>query len=174
VIDPRLWISYGLGAALVLALAGLGAQTVRLAREQTAHADTRTGHAQQLQRLADLTARAATAAQATQQAQQRATAAIDTQRTTELDHAIDENDRLRAAVRAGTVRLRIAAACPAQRATDVPSTTAAPSVDAQAAEVVGDAARAVLDLRAAMIAERAQLLALQDYARACAGATHAP
>ena len=45
------------------------------------------------------------------------------------------------------------------------------SVDAQAAEVAGDAGRAVLDLRAAMITERAQLLALQDYARQCAGGT---
>ncbi len=57
-IDPRMWLVYGLGAALALALTGAGVQTVRLAGEEKAHATTRAENAQTLQALSELTAKA--------------------------------------------------------------------------------------------------------------------
>lgn len=167
-IDPRTLVTYAAGAALVLALGVAGTQTVRLANERAAHSDTRTTHATTLRRLADATARAATAATTAQQAAQAVVGAIDTKRTKELTNGIEENERMRAADRPGTGRLRIPAVCPGLRAApDVPGAATAPSVDAPAAEISSDARQLVWDLRAALITERAQLLALQDYARQC-------
>lgn len=156
--------------AIAAALAFAGLQTVRLSSEQSEHFRTKAAHAVQMQRLADASTAAAVAAQRAQQTYQQAISAIDTQRTQELSHALADNDFLRAAVRDGTRRLRIAAVCPARPAgpSDLPSTPPAASVDAQAAHLTAEAERAVLDLRAALITEQAQLLALQDYARACA------
>jgi prophage endopeptidase len=169
-------IPYARKAGAVLLLAALVATHWTAYRqggatERADHADTRAAHAQQLQRIADKTTAAAGAAFLAQQAHQRAVAAIDTERTQERDHANQDNDRLRAAVRTGTVRLRIAATCPARSSDggDVPSVPATSGVDAEAAVLTPEAGQAAVNLRAALIAERAQLLALQDYARACGG-----
>lgn len=62
-IDPRSILTYAAGAGLVLALGVAGTQTVRLANERAAHADTKTTHAETLRTLADLTAKAYQAAQ---------------------------------------------------------------------------------------------------------------
>jgi hypothetical protein len=141
------------------------------ATERAAHADTRTAHAQQLQRLADKTAVAATAAQRAQQAHQQAVAAIDTQRTQEKDHALADNERRRVLDAAGPGRLRIPAVCPGPgAAAGLPGTAPATGVDAPAAEIPAAVRQELWDLRAALITERAQLLALQDYARACSAA----
>lgn len=167
VIDPRTLMTYGVGALLVLALGAAGTQTVRLANERAAHADTRTTHAQTLQRLAGAASQAAVAAQRAQQAAQAVVAAIDQQRTQEALDALADNETRRAADAAGTGRLRIAAVCPRHAAAaDLPSAATAPSVDAAAAEIAPDARQLVWDLRAALITERAQLLALQEYVRA--------
>ena len=171
VIDPRSVLTYAAGVGLVLALGVAGTQTVRLANERAAHSDTRTTHATTLRRLADASARAATAATTALQAAQAVVGAIDTKRTKELTDGIEENERMRAADRPGTGRLRISAVCPGPSAAPgVPSAAAAPGVDAPAAEIAPDARQLVWNLRAALITERAQLLALQDYARACSGA----
>jgi prophage endopeptidase len=165
-IDPRSYITYGLASMLVMSVVATGVQTVRLSKERATHADTRAQHAQQLQRLADATTRVATAAQQAQQAHQQAVASIDSQHTQELSNALAENDRLRAA--GGPGRLRIPAACTGPSApADLPVAPAAAGVDAQAAESAVDAGQLVWDLRAALITEREQLLALQDYARLC-------
>lgn len=159
---------YALAGAAVMVLIALSAvvmQQGRLDAERAEHMRTKAEHAQKLQLLAEATTKAATAAQKAQQAHQQAVAAIDTQRTQELFHAMAENDSLRAA---GSVRLRIAASCPRPAAAaGLPSSAPAASVDPQAADLTAEAGRAVWDLRAALIAERAQLLALQDYARQC-------
>lgn len=168
---PRSILTYAAGAGLVLALGVAGVQTLRLANERAAHANTRTAYAQQLQRLADKATVAAHAAVQAQQVQKQALAAIDTLRTQEKADALEQNERLRAADRPGTGRLRIAAVCPGPSAApSVPSAAIAPSVDAAAAEIAPDARQLIWDLRAALITERTQLLALQDYARACSGA----
>lgn len=160
------WREIAIAAALTLA----GLQTVRLSSEESAHFRTKSAHAVQLQRIADATAKAAVAAQRAQQTYQQAVAAIDTQRTQELSHALADNDSLRAADAAGTGRLRVPATCPARPPgpASVPSAAPAPSVDPAPADIPAAFRQELWDLRAALITERAQLLALQDYARACA------
>lgn len=155
--------------AIAAALAFAGLQTVRLSGEEADHFRTKAAHAVQLQRLADGTTKAAKAAQAAQQAHQQAVASIDTQRTGEKDHALSNNDALRAADSAGTRGLRVPAACPARPASpaSVPSTAAPASVDPAPADIPAAFRQELWDLRAALITEQAQLLALQDYARQC-------
>lgn len=148
--------------ALVLACAALG---WKLAGERTAHANTRTAHAQQLKAISDLATEAAQKVATAQQAWNKALAAIDSERTKEKTHALAENDRLRRAVAAGDRRLRIAATCPA-RGGDVPAPASAASVDAgTTVELAPEAGQAVFDLRADLIAERAALIGLQRYVR---------
>lgn len=159
---PRASELLALALAASLGLAGM--QTVRLASERAERMRTVAAHAQQLQRIAEATTKTVAAVQLAQRAHQWAVAAIDTQRTKELNDALAENDSLRAR----TVRLRIPAICPGSSApASLPGAATAPSMDAQAADLTAEAGQAVLDLRAALITERAQLLALQDYARQC-------
>lgn len=166
-MDPRTLMTYAAGAALVLAVAAAGTQTVLLANERAAHADTRTTHATTLQGIADATTRSATAAQRAQQAMQQAVAAIDAKHTQELSHALSDNDRLRADVFAGRRRLRIAAVCPAPDRTDLPSGPSAPGLaDGATVELSPEAGQAVLDLRADLTRDRAKLAGLQEYVRA--------
>lgn len=76
-----------------------------------------------------------------------------------LTEAQNENDSLRRAVAAGTVRLRVKANC-------LPSNTGAPSVgDAGAAELGAEAGQDILDIRSGIIELEARLSALQSYAR---------
>ncbi|HVR50588.1 MAG TPA: lysis system i-spanin subunit Rz [Pseudorhodoferax sp.] len=166
-------IPYARQAGAVLLLVALVAShwaTYRQggATERAAHAGTRAAHAQQLQRLADKATVAAVAAQRAQQAHQQAVAAIDTQRTQEKDHALADNERRRVLDAAGPGRLRIPAVCPGPSpAAGLPGAAPAAGLDAPAAEIPAAVRQELWDLRAALITERAQLLALQDYARAC-------
>lgn len=153
-----------LALAVAVSLGLAGVQTLRLSAERAEHMRALASHAQQLQRISEATTKAAAAAQLAQRAHQWAVASIDTQRTQELSNALAEND----ALRARPVRLRIPAICPGPAASaSLPGAPAASSVDAQAADLTAEAGQAVFDLRAALITERAQLLALQDYARQC-------
>lgn len=162
----------GAAVAVLVALSAVIVQQGRLDHERADHMRTKAAHAQQLQRIAESTTKAATAAQRAQHAHQQVVAAIDTQRTQELSNALADNDSLRAA---GAVRLRIAASCPRPAAAPgVPGAATSASVDTQAADLAPEAGQAVWDLRAALIAERAQLLALQDYARQCSAQGQAP
>lgn len=168
--DPRNLLIYGMGAVIAALLFATGSMYVSLAGEKTAHSNTRAQHAQQLQRLAEKTAHAAAAAAIAQQAHQRAVAALDSQRTQELAHALADNETRRAADAAGPGRLRIPASCPARPASgpDLPGAAASAGVDPPAAEIPAAFRQELWDLRAALITERAQLLALQDYAQTCA------
>jgi hypothetical protein len=164
-LDPRTLIACGLGAALMVVAAGAGVQTVRLADERTDHQATRTAHAQQLQRLAESARSVAIAANLALQAQQQAVATLDTQRTEEKHRALSDNDARRADDAAGRVRLRIPAVCPRPAApADLPGPAPAASLDAAPAEIPAAFRQHLWDLRAALIDERAQLQAWQDYA----------
>jgi hypothetical protein len=166
-------IPYARQAGAVLLLAALAASHWAAYRqggatERASHANTRTAYAQQLQRIADKATAVAVAAQRAQQAHQHAVAAIDTQRTQEKDHALADNERRRVLDAAGPGRLRIPAVCPRPSPADgLPGAAPAAGVDAPAAEIPAAVRQELWDLRAALITERAQLLALQDYARAC-------
>lgn len=98
-----------------------------------------------------------------QQAAEQALSALDQKAQKEKTDALAENEKLRADVAAGTRRLRIAGSCRAS-GVDVPSTAGAASVDnAGTVELTGAAGRAVLDVRAGIIADQAALRALQEY-----------
>lgn len=166
--SPVIWI---LLALLALVSVVAGTQIMAKQAEQAAHAKTKQQHAEVLQRLADATSKAAIAAQKAQTAAQRVVAAIDTKHTQELANDIAENSRRRAADLAGAQRLRIPATCPVRAvpATDLPSPTPSASVDPAPAEVPAAFRQELWDIRQALIEERAQLLALQDYVRAIQG-----
>lgn len=98
-----------------------------------------------------------------QQAAEQALAALDRKAQKEKTDALADNEKLRADVATGTRRLRIAGSCRAS-GVDVPSTAGAASVDnASSVELTGAAGRAVLDVRAGIIADQAALKALQEY-----------
>lgn len=90
-------------------------------------------------------------------------AAIDAQRTKEVQDAQADNDRLRADVASGVKRLRVRAKCPA----GVSAPPAASGVDTDAAAELSGAARQDYHaLRAGIAQVTGQLLACQDYVRA--------
>ena len=168
-LDPRTLITYGAGAALLLALAGAATQTVRLADERTDHQTTRAAHAQQLQRLAEAAARSASAAVAAHQAIARTVAAVDLQAQQERTRAQTETDRIAAGVHAGTVRLRVAASCPPRPAPgpNVPGAAAAPGVgDGAAAELDAAARPDYFALRAGIERCQSALAMMQGYGAA--------
>lgn len=90
-------------------------------------------------------------------------ALIDATHTKEREAARAENDRLRADVERGAVRLRVAARCP--------SVLSAPGIgaglgDGAAAELAADARPDYFALRAGIVGQRTQLMACQDALRA--------
>lgn len=99
-----------------------------------------------------------------QDAEQRL-ATLDKTATEEKVKANAENETLRRAVADGTRRLRIAGSCGAGGG-NVPSATGAASVgDAGTVELAPTTGRAVLDLRASIIADQAALKACQAYVK---------
>lgn len=100
-----------------------------------------------------------------QQAAQKALAALDEKTTKERIHDLEENERLRNDVAVGARRLRIAGSCRAGGGSVSGSDGAASLDDAGSVEISGAARRAVLDIRAGIIADRAALRALQEYVR---------
>ena len=170
--DPRNIIVWVLAGLLALVSVIAGTQILAKQAEQAAHYKTKQQHAEVLRDLAERTAKAAIAAQKSQAATQAAVAALDTKRTQELTNDIADNNRRRTADSSGAQRLRIPATCPARPvpATDLPSPAPAASVDPAPAEVPAAFRQELWDIRQALIEERAQLLALQDYVKAIQGA----
>lgn len=100
---------------------------------------------------------------AKQQDAERRLATLDKTATEEKVKANAENETLRRAVADGTRRLRIAGSCSAGGG-NVSSTAGAASVgDAGTVELSAATGRAVLDLRASIIADQAALRAAQAY-----------
>ena len=89
---------------------------------------------------------------------------LDARITKEVSDAIAENNRRRSAVAAGTVRVRyVAARCPSPH---LPATSATGSVgDGAGVELAPKAGLDVLDLREALIRDRAKIDYLQAYIR---------
>ncbi len=175
-LDPRTLITYGAAAVAAMALAGAGAQSMRLASERQAHAETRAAHAERLQRLAELTSNAAVKALESKQAAERAVAAVDHQIQQEMTRAKTETDRIAAGVHAGTVRLYVPARCPARSALgpDMPSAATAPGLgDAASAELDPAARPDYFALRAGIERCQAALAVMQGYG-AAAQALQAP
>ncbi|THJ32415.1 hypothetical protein E8K88_12000 [Lampropedia aestuarii] len=97
-------------------------------------------------------------------------AGIDARVSMEVRNALDENERERSGVAAGTVRVRyVAASCP--RATSanngVPEAASTSGLDDGAGiELSREAGQDVLALRAELIRDRAKITGLQEYIRA--------
>jgi prophage endopeptidase len=92
--------------------------------------------------------------------------AIDQRNTTELNHALDENQRLRRAVDDGRQRLFVKATCPATGSVPATATTAR-VVDAGAAELSADARPDYFALRDQLAKSRQMILGLQQYVAIC-------
>lgn len=92
-------------------------------------------------------------------------AAIDTQRTKELNDANKELERIRTGVSNGSIGLRIAATCPARAPGVQTSTDPARVGDDTAPELTADARQNYLALRQGIIALTKQLEAAQDLLR---------
>ncbi|WP_204126905.1 lysis system i-spanin subunit Rz [Pseudomonas ogarae] len=89
--------------------------------------------------------------------------AIDQQNTTELTHALTENERLRRAVDTGGQRLRVNATCPASGS--VPTAAGTTRVaDAGGPELAADARPDYFTLRDQLALSRQMILGLQQYA----------
>lgn len=161
-LSPKVWLA--LAFAGVLALAGwfyMGMQ-----HAQTALAQNKQASAETLTKIANLTSAALQEALATAKARDEALAKIDKLATEGKDHELQQNEAIRAAVRAGTQRLRIAAVCPASGSTgDVPQASSAGGVGpASTVELTSAAGQDVLDIRAGIISDQAALKYLQQYA----------
>jgi prophage endopeptidase len=97
---------------------------------------------------------------------QQSVADLDRQHTKEMQDAKQENERLRAAVDAGAVQLRVRAKCPAAPAGDVRSAAAAAGVDDDGTvELDAGARQHYFALRDGIKHDREVILGLQGYVR---------
>lgn len=156
------WVYWLVIAALTAALGG--AHLGHVAEVAT----IRGAHATVLKGISDKANAALTAVLAADQANKAALAVLDLKHSKEKDDALHENNALRDAVAAGARRLRVRAVCPASGGNDLPDTSAAGSVGAEATvELSSATGRDVLDIRAGIIADQAALSYLQEYAKTC-------
>ena len=161
---PRAWSAL----AWTIAFGVLGAAFVGQ-REITASvrieaAKQATKRAEEARAVAEATDKLREAVHAWRDAQTAFLSTLDARITKEVSDAIAENNRRRSAVATGTVRVRyVAARCPSP---DLPATTAAGSVgDGAGVELAPAAGLDVLDLREALIKDRAKIEYLQGYVR---------
>ena len=161
---PRSWsalawtIAFGvLGAAFI----GQREITASVRIEAAEQAKQR---AEEARAVAEATDRLRTAVHAWRDSQTAFLSTLDARLTKEVLDAVEENNRRRAAVAAGTVRVRyVAARCPSP---DLPATAATGSVgDGAGVELAPAAGLDVLDLREALIRDRAKIEYLQGYVR---------
>ena len=161
----RYWIAGGTAAALLLFA---GVQTVRLNNEQAAHANTKTEHAGVLKDLAEKTAAAYEVVAAATATMRTELAAADQKHTKEMSNARNENERLRAAARAGAVSVRFTSADGPSPTADMSETPFSSSLGHGVPALDAELRERVFDHRAAVIQAENQILYLQDYARLCA------
>lgn len=167
ITNLKFWLAM-LAAAILAALLALAwRQGGAAARAELAA--VRAQHADVLRQIAEKTLAAERAVHTASQAWAGQIAALDTQHSKELTHAQTENDRLRAAARAGTVRVRIPGACAGTAAgRDLPAPGSASGVGDAAAEADGALRERVFDLRGQIAQAERQIAYLQDYATTCA------
>lgn len=161
---PRSWsaiawtIAFGvLGAAFVGQREITASARIEAAEQAKQRAD-------EARAVAEATDKLRTAVHAWRDAQSTFLFNLDTRITKEVSDAIEENNRRRPAVAAGAFRVRyVAARCPSP---DLPATAATGSVgDGAGIELAPKAGLDVLDLREALIKDRAKIDYLQAYIR---------
>ena len=152
-----------IGVALLVAIACFATWKVGAWRYGKQLADLSAAHQADLTSIANAAAAQARQALEKQQAIQKALAELDAKATKEKMNDLAENEKLRADVAAGDRRLRIAGRCSAD-SRNLPDTTSATRLDdGGTVDVAGIAGRAVFDIRAAVIKDRAALKGLQAY-----------
>ena len=129
-------------------------------------ADLNVSHQADLTTISNTASAQARQALERQQATQMALAELDVKATTEKARDLAENERLRADVAAGDRRLRIAGRCSTDSRNMSEPTSTARMDDGGTFELSGTAGRAILDIRAGVIKERAALKGLQEHVRA--------
>ncbi|ACR15068.1 Rz-like phage lysis protein [Burkholderia phage BcepIL02] len=123
-------------------------------------------HALEAKRLSDAATEASEKARQIESDWQQSVAELDRQHTKEMQDAKQENERLRAAVDAGAVQLRVRAKCPAAPARDVRGAAAAPGVDDDGTvELDAGARQHYFALRDGIKHDREVILGLQGYVR---------
>ena len=122
-------------------------------------------HAREKQELSDAATEASEKARKTEADWKRSVEELDRKHLKEMEDAKQENERLRAAVDAGTVQLRIRAKCPAGSAGVPRPAGAASSVDAGTIELDAGARQHYFALRAGIEHDRQMILGLQTYVR---------
>ena len=161
---PRTWsalawtVAFGLlGAAFVGQREITASVRIEAAEQAKLRADEARAVAEANERLRE-------AVHAWRGAQTAFLSTMDARITKEVTDALAENNRRRPAVAAGTVRVRyVAARCPSP---DLPATAATGSVgDGAGVELDPKAGLDVLDLREALIRDRAKIEYLQGYVR---------
>jgi hypothetical protein len=153
-------------AGLLAAVAGLGfagGWTVNGWRLGSALATAKTQAAEDKAKALAATVKQRDEAIAERDRTARQLADVDKTATDNLRRLTDENDRLRARVRAGSVVVRVPGAVCPERAADVPQAPAGSGVDSGTGAVLTPAAgQDFLDLRAAVIRAQGKLDACQQ------------
>jgi hypothetical protein len=154
--------TYAAAAAIAGAVIFAGVQTVRLASEETSHANTKAAYATEGRKAAD---RALVLQQERDQARADLAARlsdIDTAESKKLKESENENNRLRDCLRRGTCGLRIAAVCPANTGSVVSAARPGGSVDSGAgAGLTTQAEQDYFVLRAGISSAQRKLAACQ-------------
>ena len=161
---PRSWSALAWTVAFgVLGAAFVGQREIT-ASVRIEAAEQATKRADEARAVAEATDKLRSAVHAWRDSQTAFLSTLDARITKEVSDAIAENNRRRPAVAAGTVRVRyVAARCPSP---DLPATAATGSVgDGAGVELAPAAGLDVLDLREALIRDRAKIEYLQGYIR---------
>ena len=161
---PRAWSALAWTVAFgVLGAAFVGQREITAGARIEAAEQARQ-RADEARAVAEATDKLRTAVHAWRTAQAEHLSALDARINKEIADALAENNRRRSAVATGTVRVRyVAARCPSP---DLPATAATGSVgDGTAVELDPKAGLDVLDLREALIRDRAKINYLQGYVR---------
>ena len=161
---PRAWSALAWTVAFGLLGAAFVGQREITASVRIESAEQATKRAEEARAVAEATDKLRTAVHAWRGAQTAFLSTLDARITQEVTDALAENNRRRSAVAAGTVRVRyVAARCPSP---DLPATAATGSVgDGAGVELAPAAGLDVLDLREALIKDRAKIEYLQGYVR---------
>lgn len=161
---PRAWSALAWTIAFCVLGAAFVGQREITASVRIEAAEQATQRAEEARAVAEATDKLRTAVHAWRTAQAEHLSTLDARINKEVSDALEENNRRRSAVAAGTVRVRyVAARCPSP---DLPATAATGSVgDGTAVELDPKAGLDVLDLREALIKDRAKIEYLQAYVR---------
>lgn len=149
-------------AVVAFLLAGAG----WMARGWQADADIwqlKEEHARDLKAISDKATEAAETARQQEENWQAKVAELDRKHSEEMQNAKQENDRLRAAVDDGAVRLRVRASCPASSGNMPNSTAAAGKPDGASVELDASARPDYFALRSGIEADREKIIGLQRY-----------